>query len=559
MATTITPEQVKETAQQHGIDSAPRPLIPETGAPARYPIEALPPLMRDAAQAIAQHVQAPLALAGQCVIGAAAHLAQTRVNAPDLHGEDGMPASVFMLTLGESGDRKSACSRLAFKEIDHAEKQARQQHKAQCDAIQSEAAGMKGKGREEYLTANPLPADPGAQYTDATIERIVGDFIHGKPAATWNTDEGGQVLGGSTFTSDTRVAAVGTLCKLFDRGNAERMRARGNLEGSGFAYNRRLSIHLMAQPVAVAEALADPLLKGQGFLARFLFASPESIAGTRFLDQISLSGKSYSDSRLQRYWARCRDIMVAPEHIDPQTSEVKPFVLHLDALAEQVWIEFYNEIEGQQTAVGAYAGIRPFAGRAGELARRVAAVLACFEGAASVDTSCMHSACALVRYSLAEWLRYSDGSVQCPKLQKAAALMDWLREPRRADDWRQFHVNRLGKSGPPLVRSAKVRDSLLAVLVEYRHLTPIGNKQYQVSPCADSAEIAGSRAAAGAGFADDLRKSAEIEPAPSASAENPQPSATLPQMEAQDSREVPQNPQNPQAAHATTQKWEEIE
>ena len=535
---------------------APEPLMPDATTPAAYPVHRLPPLMRDAALAIAEHVQAPVALAGQCVLGAVTHLAQTRVNAPHLHDPNGMPCSLNMLTLALSADRKDSCHALAAKPFTEREKQARDRYRRVSAEILAEADRLKGKARDEFLAEHPLPADPRTLYGgDATWEPIVGDFVRGRAAASWDTTEGGQLLGGASLKADTRTAAIGGMCLAFDTGYFERTRARGNAEGSGAAYNRRLSIHLLAQPVAVAEALADPLLRGQGFLPRFMFASPASIAGSRLLTVKRLKLKSYDDPRLQRYWARGMEIIASPEYIDPETNEVTPPVLELDREATEVWMAFYNETEAQQGPLGLYAELRPFAGRAGEIARRVAAVLACFEGIELIDAECMGRACDLVRYSLVEWLRYADAAVANPLLHQAAALMEWLREPKRANDWRAFHRDRLGKSGPAAVRSAKVRDKVLAVLVKHRHLLSADGKVFQVNPLAETAEPAGSLQPAGSALAEYVRKPAEtvlVTPAVHLSrANDPQRSANLPHAERATVRSLPQHPQHPQPSAST--------
>lgn len=467
----------------------PRPLLPELEAAEPYPILALPPLMRDAVQAIAEHVQAPLALAAQCVIGAAVYLAQIRVNAPHIHNPDGMPCSLFTLTLADSGDRKSGCRALASKTIDEAEKKADTDHKKACAEMDSYAQGLKGKELAQHLAENPRPADPRTQFTDATFEPIAGAFIRGMSAASWDTDEGGQVLGGASLKADTRAATLGALTKGFDTGIFERTRSNGNAEGSGRAYNRRLSVNLLAQAVTVRDALADPLLLGQGFLARFLVAFPASIAGTRTLTAEQLDRKSYDDPRLQRYWARCEDIAATPQAIDHETGEVKPPVLPLTDEAKQDWLEFYNEVESEQSSLGKFSNLRPFAGRAGELARRVAAVFACFEGKTEIDDECMCRATAIVRYSLSEWRRYTDSAVPDPLLQQAAALMEWLRDPKRADDWQEFHSNKLGKSGPPTTRkSARERDRLLAVLTKHHHLLTTDCKNFSINLAVEAVE-----------------------------------------------------------------------
>ena len=46
-------------------------------------------------------------------------------------------------------------------------------------------------------------------------------------------------------------------------------------------YNRRVALHLMAQPRAAFNWLANPLLRDQGLFARCLVGFPKSTAGTR--------------------------------------------------------------------------------------------------------------------------------------------------------------------------------------------------------------------------------------------------------------------------------------
>jgi len=503
--TTPTASPLVPAAEYH----APEPLQPDVASAAPYPIESLPLLMRAGAQAIAYHVQAPLELAAQCVIGAAVYLAQTRVNAPHIHRLEGMPASMFQLTLADSGARKSECRRLAFKPVDEAEKEARQNHRQACKDITDFASGLDGKPLKKYMAENPLPVDPRTQYTDATFEPIAGAFIRGMAAASWDTDEGGQMLGGASLKADTRTATLGSLVKVNDDGSIERTRAGGNIEGSGFANHRRLSIHLLAQPVTVAEALSDPLLCGQGFLPRFLFASPASLAGSRFLTPAKLAEKAYADPRLQRYWARCEEIQATPTAVDHNTGEVHAPVLAMDADADEIWLSFYNETEGEQATLGEYAGLKPFASRAGELARRLAAVLACFEGRQTIGFEIMASACAIVRHSLSEWARYADAAKPDQSLTNAAALMEWLH----ANQWASFDARSLLREGPRFVRkSAKHRDALLALLVDKRHLLTSDGKQYRLHPLATTATTATSPVVTGKGVGDRLATSGDTPP-----------------------------------------------
>ena len=544
---------------------APKPLLPDTMPPMLYPLDALTYEMRDAVEAIIEHAMVPAAIAGQCVVGAVTHLAQTRVNAWHFKGKpEGAPCSLFMLSLFDSGEGKSSARELAFKTIDQAEKEARAEHRQACAEIEAMAAGLKGKARDEFLALHPLPPDPKTQYSDATFEPLVGDFIRGKSAASWDTDEGGQMLGGHSLKADTVAATLGGLTTVYSSGKFERTRSRGNLEGSGVAYNRRLSIHLMAQAVTVAGALSDPLLVGQGFLARFLLAAPVSLAGTCFITIESLQHSAYVDPRLQAYWSRCKEIADSPECIDPETGEVTPPVLEPNAEAKQVWVDFRNEIESERGPLGKFAGLKPFAARGAEQALRLAAVFGLFRGVEQIDGDCMRNACKLVRYSLSEWQRYTDAAPVNPEQKVAIELMSWLRDPKRTATWQEFHINDLGKSGPAAVRSAKVRDKVLAVLMKHQHLLSSDGKQFRINPLAEVADSAEAQQLRGFAIAEDLREIAEIAritcATRPASAALPQVSAELPRAESQQLQGLPQNPQNPQppasARARSEQKWE---
>jgi hypothetical protein len=373
------------------------------------------------------------------------------------------------------------------------------------------------------------------------------------PAASWDTDEGGQVLGGHSLNerSETRAATIGGLSKMHDDGSCERTRANGNPEGSGFAYHRRLSIHLLAQPYTVEKALADPLLIAQGFLPRFLFASPNSIAGTRTLTKERLKSKNYNDPSLQAYWSRSKQLMASQEYIDSETGEVKPPVLALTDEAEQLWLDFYNEVECGQGPLGQFASVCPFAGRGGEHARRVAAVFAFFEGSDHIDRNCMRRACEIVRYSLEEWLRYTDRVSVNPEQTQAAELVKWLRTPQRVSEWQEFTLDKLSKDAPRPLRPAKKRNAAIAILLKHNILLPCADhRKFKFNPLlpADSADLAEKCELDDLAVAESLRKVAENVRIESTPAKNPPLSARNPPNGTPATRDFPPNPPNPQPA-----------
>ena len=502
----------------------PDDLLADSTKPEPYPLSAFPDALREAVEAIAEHAQAPLALAGQSVLGAITHLAQSRVNAPARNNPKGQPCSLFMLTLGLSGDRKSACRDLAFKVQNELEQRAKTTYALECDRLKTGAAGLQGRELKEYWNGNPLPKDPSTTYSDLGVERLAGDFILGKSVASIDSDEGSELLGGSSLKADTRAAAISGLCKAFDNGQFERMRARSNVEASGSAFNRRLSIHLLAQPVSVRDSLEDPLLRGQGFLPRFLFAAPESLAGTRLHTLESLNRSAYSDVRIQRFWGRYSELANTPPSIDPETNEVTAAPLEVEQDAWGVWLEHYNRWEAEQAPLGKFADMGAFASRGGQLAFRLATVLSFFEGAQTINELCMARACLLVDHSLSEWHRYSFAAKVSPEAKQAAQLVEWLKDDRRAGRWSGwFSFASLLQKAPPALRSAKKLRAVIKRLEIANHLiSDEESRMFRLNPkrVANSANPAKTAEPPSLAVANPLRKTANESPAAAPSPAN---------------------------------------
>ena len=163
----------------------------------------------------------------------------------------------------------------------------------------------------------------------------------------------------------------------------------------------------------------------------------------------------------------------------------------------------------------------------------------------------MTRACKLARYSLNEWLRYTSvGSIN-PDLKRAADLMTWLLDPKRAANWQEFHINKLGNSGPSAIRSAKMRDKILRILVKHQYLLTDDGKTFRINPLAEFADSAERVQPQGFAVADEVLKDAKVAHISSISNlpsfKSPQPPAKLPQAETLQPQGFPQNPQNPQS------------
>ena len=399
---------------------------PETSVNNAYPIHALPPLARDAVIAIAEHVQAPIGMTAQCVIGAMSHIAQAHVNAPHPFNPQGEPCSLYLLTEGQSGSRKSTSRNMADKAIIQHERKQYELYRRDLEQWKSGQAGLNKKDKEAYGAENPPPHDPSTLYSDITLESIAGLYVDGiLNNASIASDEAGQFFGGYTMKGDTRTQAIGGYAKLFDDGFVERTRSKSNLNGSGRAYDVRLTFNLQGQHEVLSDALKDPVLRGQGFLPRFILTIPENLAGTRLQDAIYRSKNANHDHRLIAYWTRCEYLLDdCPRPQGGQELHNGRYVIPMNDEAREIDASFYNMFEELQGKGKRYEYLQAFASRASQLARRLATVFAYFEGLQWIDAKTLTGACEVVKHSLNEWAMYADIEVKTES--DAERLIKWF-------------------------------------------------------------------------------------------------------------------------------------
>lgn len=464
-------------------------LIPlmqaSTSTATAYPIHAVPPLARGAIQAIAEHVQAPIAMTAQCVIGAMSHIAQAHVNAPDPFKEQGEPCGLFLLTEGQSGSRKTTSRNLADRAIIEHERKQYEQYRQELEQWKCLLAGCDKKDKAAFLVDNPPPHDPLTRYSDITLESLAGLFVDGViKNASISSDEAAQFFGGHSMKSDTRNQALGGYAKLFDDGSVERTRSKSNLNGSGRAYDVRLTFNLQGQHEVLADALKDPVLRGQGFLPRFILTIPENLAGTRLQDSSHQANDANLDHRLIAFWNRCTyllDECPLPMVENQATSERR--VIPIDKEAESLELEFYNEIERLQAKGQRYEYLQAFASRASQLVRRLATVFAYFEELIEIDAITLSGACAVVRHSLGEWARYAE--IEIIKEYDAEKLFkNILAKCKKANTSHILKTIAL-KGAPSHLRKKKQFDECLEELIDcqYVRLVRINQSMYiEVNP-----------------------------------------------------------------------------
>lgn len=378
-----------------------------------YPVEGLGPLA-EAAQAVARLQQIDPAIVGQSLLGAASLLAQRCVNAQTLDGP--RPASLFLLTIAGSGDGKDSADRTALARVREYQRSLARDHRA-------------GEPPPLYLLAS-----------DATTEGLRREFAAGAIAMMLSSTEAAAILAGYGFSAEQRTKSAAVLSSVFDRGMFSVARATsGRTERHGI----RLAAHLLVQPAAAGDVLADPALTSIGFWPRWLLAWPAEPEPRKFRPP-----NIAEDHVIRGYWGRCDELLACGAPVDCDELPVIP----LSSGAQRVLAAAFERFEVEARR-GELRHVKPFAIRAVELACRVAAVLAAWADAREVDATLARGAVALIEHSIVNWSAAIAGRAD-PVASDAFTLLQWL-----IDQGRPVRLADVLRLGPARLRSASRRDA----------------------------------------------------------------------------------------------------
>lgn len=407
-------------------------------APA-YPVSALGPLA-PACKAIAAAGQVQPAMVGQCLLGAASLLTQGLFNVETLNGQ--RPLSLYLLTLGDSGDGKSTAQGAALAPVNDWQRQvAKHYSDALKDFDKSKSSRKRGDDPPE------APPCPYRLVGDATVEGLRRDLDTGVCSQGVFTDEAAAILSGYGMSADHRSKTAGVFSNLWDKGHLSVSRAGGSRVER---YGRRVALHWLIQPMAASEAIGDPMLAALGFWPRFLLAWPEPQAPRR-----AQAFRPETLPAVGAYWQRCNELLQVPLPDDAGDCPVLLLTDEARALLGSAFEGF--EVAGRK---GGLQAVKPFALRASEQACRIAGVLSAFSGDAAVSADAMRGALALVAYSLKAWRAVVDEGAADQRGVHALRLYEWLTTRPGWCEPLAVIVNK----GPACVRTKDKRDAALSEL-----------------------------------------------------------------------------------------------
>lgn len=353
-----------------------------------FPVDAFPQIIRNAIYEVEQHTQAPQALIAASALGVISLACQNRIDVCRLNNLRG-PVSLFLMTLAESGERKSTVDKLLMKPLYQLEEDLFEKYTHDLTVWRNDEAifniekkslmsKLKSEIRrnKDHLATNEklkvlLASHPKSPvrfkqiFNDATPAAIK-DYLCGY----WRSvgimsDEAGTIFNGYTLNE------LPFINKMWD---GAMFPVERKSEPEKLIRDARMTLSLMVQPNIFKGYIKrkGDMAKGIGFFARCLICQPGSTQGNR-----QITSPVVSTEYLPIFHQRLMKIV--NESI-ARNNENDRLCLRFTVEAEKRWIAFSNNVEYEMGILGRLSNFKDYASKMAENMARIAALLHHFNG-----------------------------------------------------------------------------------------------------------------------------------------------------------------------------------
>lgn len=428
------------------------------------------PVILNAVDEAEKNVKAPRLLILSAALTSIATAAQGMISVRKPN-EQIVPASLMLLTVANSGERKSTAENVFLKgvRIFQEERDATYQKELsdwsarlqiwevhrksllkEISRLDGTEEGEESKRFLEHEAGKPTkPRRFKILYEDSTSEALFLGLYQNIPTAGLISSEGGGVLNGRVLKDLSGPNALWSGDAItIDRVSSESYEVRACL-----------TVSLMVQESLFLSYMAKhgERSRGSGLWARFLVCSPMSTQGTRLItggDTLWHSCDAFSE--------RIREILEESVEFLSEPARAR-LVVGFSREAAKKWVSVFNEIELAIGPGGRYFGMGDHASKLADNIARVAALFHFFEkGSGDISLEILDAAIEVCFLYSDEFLRLFS---ILPKEQVDAQKLDeWLQGKRNSGE-RLVAKNSILKYGPKDVRDVKYLNPAIEVLL----------------------------------------------------------------------------------------------
>jgi putative DNA primase/helicase len=377
------------------------------------------------------------------------------------------PVGLFMLTIADSGERKSTCDGFFTSPIrQYQEEQAEalqpaiKEYHAAIAAWEAERDGLLSAVKDAVRKIRPTeklradlaqlqqekpepPRVPKLLLGDETPESLAWRLAKEWASAGVLSSEAGVVLGSHGMGTDSVMRNLALLNVLWDGGT----HSVGRRTSDSFTVRgARLTIALQIQEATLRSFLdkSGALARGTGFLARFLVAWPESSQGYRPFTEAPANWP-----HLAAFHRRITEILNQAVPIDDDGA-LAPALQSMAPEAKAAWVEYHDAIESKLATGGELYDVRDVASKSPDNAARLAALFQMFEhgmgGPVGID--CFERASLVSAWYLHEARRFFGELALPAELANAARLDNWLIDYCQRERTHVIPKNHVRQYGP---------------------------------------------------------------------------------------------------------------
>lgn len=485
----------------------------ESGDLPTFPIQALPPTLRDFVLAEAEATQTPTDMAAMLVLGACSAAIAGKV---DLEVETGYrePLNLFVCVALPPAERKSSVFADVFRPLQQAERmkadaaapliamreadrelaeKALKKKKAEYatltgDQLHKSVDGSRGVNLAHQIQQDAaklqkmeIPAEPRLLADDVTMERLAGLMA----------EQGGRLC-----VASPEGTLFGIIAGRYRNGQASFEVLLKGHAGDALRVDRQskdrpavhlerpcLTLALTVQPSIVQALSVDAAMRGQGLLARFLYVLPKSKVGTRRIDaapvpdlvRLTYHSVVQALANVPTIQERTATADVG-QSLTAAAGELPRLCLSDDART----LHRAFRLEAEPRLAGDLADISDWAGKWAGAVARIAGVLHCVEYGPSREVSAetMRAAIEIGRYLLPHAARAFGLMLTPGEETDALAVLTWLRRARLA----HVTMREVGRLMSPraVARSAKRREAAIRELFDRGFLKSDGKSGWYV-------------------------------------------------------------------------------
>lgn len=439
-----------------------------------FPVHVLPPLIRNAVYEVEQHTQAPRPLITASVLGAISLVCQNKIDVCRLNNLRS-PVSLFMLTMAESGERKSTVDKLLMAPLYQLEKKLFGQYtqevmawrndevaftaekkavmsKLKADIRSNKDSSETNKQLRALLEARPTePVRYKIMFNDATSAAIKAYLCGQWRSVGIMSDEAGTIFNGYTLNELPFINKMwdGAIYSVERKNSPERL-----------IEDARLTLSLMVQPAVFKRYIErkGEMAKGIGFFARCMICQPDSRQGSR-----QITSPVVSSEHLPLFHNRLMEIV---NDSIARHEEEDRICLHLTPAAEKRWLTFYNKVESEMGLIGFLSDFKDYASKMGENMARIAALLHYFIGdEGDISLSAVEAAVEISAWYVDEYVRLFSRPQEFMLVNSEAdELYWWIKDYCHRCFVPYIRKNTILQYGPNQFRNRSKGNELLSTL-----------------------------------------------------------------------------------------------